>query len=361
MSSEELIAQLSALGSETERTYERRVSAIASTTSPESLAISLRAILEGHGDPDIRYAAFYTLCTLHRNNKNYGRLDHTIEHWRQQFGERPSFTHLYLLSQIVHIADSRDIESILESAFEDSNSHSGNSGYVHLFAGAVANTLDSGNDEQQDIAMPWLDKALAAARLAVRLEPTYAKFHATLARLASLKGDHATARREISQAVDLEDSSRIDYALRLSNYESFFIRFELRQSSVKALAAVNAARTDAQDHILGLRDEILMSSKPMADSLAEAKEQISALSTRNLEFLGFFAAILSFTLGSLQIAGSYSARDARLLIVALMGALLVAFSGFAILVGTADRAARVRMAFTAFSGILFILLSYLLP
>ena len=225
---------------------------------------------------------------------------------------------------------------------------------MHLFAGAVANVLDSGNDGQQTIAKRWLSEALDAARLAVSLDPTYAKFHATLARLASLDGDYDTARYEIDRAVDLEDSSRIDYALRINNYEFYRIRFELRQSSANALAAVNAARTDAQDHILALRDS-------MEDSLTDARKQVAALSAKNLEFLGLFAAILSFTLGSLQIATSYAARDARMLIVALMGALLVTFSGFAILVGVNEKAGRIRTAFVALGGLLFILLSYLLP
>lgn len=103
VSAKKLISRLACLGPETERAYERRVSAIASTTNPESLAESLRAILEDVTDPDTRYAAFYTLCTLHRNNKNYRQLDHTIQHWEHDFAARPSFTHLQLLSKIVHI------------------------------------------------------------------------------------------------------------------------------------------------------------------------------------------------------------------------------------------------------------------
>ena len=74
--------------------------------------------------------------------------------------------------------------------------------------------------------------------------------------------------------------------------------------------------------------------KEMESKQALLEEDTRSSLTKNMEFLGLFAGIVSFTIGGVSIAGAMADRSlvgAAGLIVVLMGALLGVFAGFGII------------------------------
>ena len=125
----------------------------------------------------------------------------------------------------------------------------------------------------------------------------------------------------IRQAILLEDSSRIDYAIRVNTYQLYRIRIQAKHQVEEAKSQIGA-------------DKI--------------REEISALKSAvvsNVEIIAFFAGIISFIIGSLSLAQGQTATDAALMIVTLMGCLVAAFSAFGAILHLHDRSTPKRPYF----------------
>jgi hypothetical protein len=77
-----------------------------------------------------------------------------------------------------------------------------------------------------------------------------------------------------------------------------------------------------------LEEQVAQARSQVEESVKRADDS----SIRNLEFLGFFAALISFTIGSIQLSAAQKAVGPAPLIVVLFGALLCAFAGFTFIV-----------------------------
>ena len=206
-----------------------------------------------------------------------------------------------------------------------------NAGVHHAFAIAVADIFEA--TELQRESRPessWLEKGEQAAMDALDLDPTYPKFHCTKGRILALRGNYEQALKEIAIAIDTENSKQADYALRIGNYRAYEQRIREKQRSEKQMALM-------QQQI----DSAKVLSETMEQSLQDMEEKQKALEdenraslTKNMEFLGLFSGIVSFTIGGISISGAVAERSivgAAGLIVVLMGALLVVFAGFGII------------------------------
>lgn len=167
----------------------------------------------------------------------------------------------------------------------------------------------------------WLEKAIDAADKATILERKYAKFYCTKGRLIAVAGRYDDGVSLVRVAIDLEDSALTDYAIRIGDYQYFLLRI---------LAAKNehVMRENMGGQLLALQGQVTRAESQVEDSVRRADDA----SIRNLEFLGFFAALISFTIGSIQISVPHKAADVATLIVVLFGSLLCAFAGFSFIV-----------------------------
>ena len=94
--------------------------------------------------------------------------------------------------------------------------------------------------------------------------------------------------------------------------------------------------------------------------LTAMEEQEKQSMVKNMEFLGLFSGIVSFTIGSLTITGAIadqSIQSAAGLIVVLMGALIGVFAAFGIVLhGIVKKKEAGRNIFVFILGILIIFL-----
>src|SRR4030095_6934489 len=65
-----------------------------------------------------------------------------------------------------------------------------------------------------------LDAALRAVDASIDEEPRYAKFHRTRGWLQFLAGDSEEGKQSFARAMDYEDSSESDYAIRIGSYQA---------------------------------------------------------------------------------------------------------------------------------------------
>lgn len=343
-------AALLGLPDELTREYEMRLTRLAQEADTPGLVKRLRQVLDDAIDEDTAYAAFYCLNVVYRRNRDYTLLEQLIVTNEARFGRRPTFRHLQVLFTIDRGVGKRK-EELIRWAFEDAEMNPSNAGYVHLFADVVASLAEESDaDLEREIVANWLSEALQAVDRAIRLDSRYAKYYATKARLLALSGQFHDSLELISTAIDMEDSTRPDYAIRLGEYQSRRLWIQARRSDhVFAQKGAEAALA-LEGRYASLRDE-----------LEKATKKIDESTVRNLEFLGFFAGLISFTIASIQIAASQTADDAIRLIIVLTGGLLVAFAGFgAILESSRLAGSIVRMGAVGAVGVAVVALGVLM-
>jgi tetratricopeptide (TPR) repeat protein len=235
-----------------------------------------------------------------------------------------------------------DVEQSLHRSRELVNEFPNNPGFLHLYADVVAT---AGELERETDKPPRdVDSALEFIQEAIVLHP-YAKSHETKARLLALKGHFRDALTCVEAAIDQEDSSHSDYAIRIGNYQFQRLRIQSMENDSRLRAKVEEYSTqfkskqdDAERKLTDAELKLEDAGGKLKDADGKLKEADRKLEElvgrlddsiyRNLTFLGFFAALISFTIGSLQFAVHIVPKEAAGLMIVLMGALLVAFSGF---------------------------------
>ena len=313
----------SSLGDDTSRTYELAISHLASrSTDRKALVNKLREVLADTQIPaDTRYAVFYLLVECLRYDKNISEMNKAIKEYESEFGTYPSYTHLRLLGEMqgdIGTMPDAELDQLIEDAFLDAQKINTNEGYPHLFADLVATACEKKRgDRLEELKHKWLQRAEDMANAAIKREPNYAKFYSTLGRLKALEGEYDEAHANIALAIDKESSDRTDYAIRIGGYQA---------------ALINTRAIEVEANTEQSRLEMLENMEAFSKELAAAKEEIEDSKTSNLEFLGFFTALISFTIGSLGLVQDATPLDAAGIIVVLAGALLLVFAGFTFII-----------------------------
>lgn len=365
----QLVEQLKGLHDETERIYEKEImnlAMIGQKTSfeqwaqlvldlPDDAPVSnVKDLLEHTGlgrenhfdnwvdelmtrseseDPEeekVTFAAFCIRIGQFRRNQDRTRENELMTQYRERFDCHPFFNHLLLMSMLDQDPVSRS-KRVLELADDNTRTMPSNAGVHHALAIAVADIFEA--TELTPELRPdakWLQRGIEASQEALELDPKYPKFHCTAGRLLALQGKHKEALKEISVAIDTENSKQSDYALRIGSYRMYYQRIQEKRHSVAMGREVQKQLDTAQE----LMGQMETSMKEMESKQALLEEDTRSSLTKNMEFLGLFAGIVSFTIGGVSIAGAMADRSlvgAAGLIVVLMGALLGVFAGFGII------------------------------
>jgi tetratricopeptide (TPR) repeat protein len=186
-----------------------------------------------------------------------------------------------------------------------------NAGVVHNFAETIASAYEESDVSTKSfIKNEWLEKANEAIDLAINLDSTYAKYYCTKGRLLAIEEKYDEAKESIRRAIDIEDSGKIDYVIRLGNYQYYLLLVQNNQYNKL------------------IDDQMIENQKTMNKTVEDIDNKLKETNIKNLEFLGFFAAIVSFTIGSIQIINNQTFESAMNLIIVLFAALLSVFSAF---------------------------------
>ena len=227
----------STLGHELDRSYETGLTKFSDANSAPACREVYLALLD-EADA-VAYPAFFCLCTIYRRVKDYEKLGKLLQA-HGHFSDHPSYNHLKIM-YLVHSESLYDYEEVLEGAYQDARRARGNSGYWHTFANAYATICENCEDEDlARIVRDWSDRALEAVNDVIGLEPDYAKYYSTKARILSTRGSYSEAIRLLQYAISIEKSDRKDYALVVANYQYYRLQIAMKQGESRLLSRLAA-------------------------------------------------------------------------------------------------------------------------
>ena len=284
-----------------------------------------RAILEGNAPGmdalspedhrDVRFGAFYVLCVYYRRQKEFSTLTKLVDSCGKDFSDEL----LYQFQKAVAMKSGFPTAQTLADAmdlFRDIMARQRAADNMPFFAQAYADTVACYYDELNPETLSkddrkTLNDAISMLYRATVIRSNYAKYYFTLAKLYRLTGDFELAKENIRKAIELEDSSQSDYALRINEFEILNSRIDLERA---------------------ISDEVRELKKMQAD-FAGMKNDIDKSKIDILSFLGFFTGIISFILGSFQLGESLEFSQRVQLMAVLLCCLMIAFSVFRLLIG----------------------------
>ena len=305
---------------ENERAFELGLTDLAKIEDDCNLESNLKSVIDSDVSENIKYCAFYCLAIRYRYNKDISEMKKLFSTYNNKFEHKDTYIHLFLL----HKVDARIKFNYgdIDQALLDSEKHSNNAGFIHLFSDIVATSYEKEYLEKDDWRFQnYVDKAIVAVEKAITLDEEYAKYYSTWARLLLLRGDckrddYRVALKKINEAIEKEKPRTATYVERLNEYQYHRMRILLEM--------------DTQS-IKNKQNEIIKEIDSKIRKVDSEMEKMKGGILKSVEFIGFFAGIITLAIGSFQVASGQPFYNAVMLIVALFGSLLCVFSGFGII------------------------------
>lgn len=320
-----LVERLAALPPETDPSY--GVAARALLSEPTATDEALAAVLEDASCPEqVRFNAFYCIQARAWRRKDLRSHRANTDRYQSVFGGHAMFYFMQAEYYASLDSDPANLDAALTFALESVQRLSTVPGVLHLAAEIIAELHE--RDPEADPRL--LLEGERFIRQAIALSHgTYPRYHATHARIATLRGAFSSARASIARAIEEEDSSGPEYALRVGDYQLIRSRIQHAQQT----------------------EQLRVRQKEATDELRRIRAQI-------LEIMGLLAAVIAFITTAANIAAGQPARSAAGLLTLAGGVTLLVFWGFhTLLVGTA---AAFRRAIPLVMGLILVLVGIVL-
>jgi hypothetical protein len=318
-SSDDIVGKLQAVSASAAmdtRDWETAVTRLATHLSAVEVAGLASLLTNSSGDRDLQYSVFFVLHIYYRRMRDMTSLSSLMAAFTLTFNDYPTFPHLNSMyfRQFNSLVETERALAEARLAMDRCPSHAG---ILNNFAEIVATM----GEEEHPIPSDVLDEALTSITRAITLGSGYPKFYATKGRLLALKAEYPDARRLIHQAINGEDPTEFDYALRVGDYQAHMLEVLVRKFSHELGEDIAKAKDDVQGHKTKVDESLVAQQKSVETTLNGAQ-------TSNIQFLGFFAALLSFVVGSTQILSHESSVVAEHLIIVLGGVMLLVLLTF---------------------------------
>lgn len=283
-------------------------------------------------DSDKRFAYFYILVVYYRRMKSNSKLGELITSFEKDYSKRP----LFLFSK---------------SSFElNKNTKQSCEMALMLAEECIEIIKNKGNDYDSEylgfynhystIIVRYLEKKYEIDRSKIELAKDYIwkciknkkdnpTYYVTLARLELNDYQYDSATTHVQYAIDIENDIG-----RISEYNDLLVKIEYQQT------------------IQDLEEK----SNQISQLVIQNQKLIEENKINILEYLGFFSGVMAFLITSANIAVS-NPDLAYKLILMMLGALLIGFSSFTMLIQK-DNYKIWRIVTTVCIGILLIILAY---
>lgn len=273
---------------------------------------------------DETFAAFYILVVYYRQMHNNAKLGKLIKENQESFSHKPLYIFscsAYELTQRTQDNYERALqlsEKCLEIIQNPNNDYDSEYvGFYNHYATVVIAFLEKKYDiepEKVKLAKKYIKKCIF-------LNDSYPTYYATLGKLEIFENQFESASNHIQKAIDLEEDRG-----RITEYNDLLVKIEYTKSMVEFVALV-------QDN----------------------KRLIEENKTNTLEYLGFFSGIMAFVITSANMVVSQPNIAIRIILL-MMGALIVGFASFILLLQT-NRSRIKYIASTIVIGVIIILFS----
>lgn len=292
------------------------------------------------------YFAFYVKHTFLRRNKKYEELKELENKFCYLYKQRPSFDILHLRLEI-NLPSMNDKER-LRFAFSLTERFPNNSGVLNDFCMLFSDVyeLNSSKDLREEIIRKYLEISKGYID-DVLINEKYSKFFWTKSRIYYI----------LSETEHNESQRTEYYNIALSSIKKAWMTEKNgKQYNVRIM-------TYRSCEIYIKNNFLLESSRREVDKLQEKQNEIiqdinnefNELKNNNLELLGLFVAIISFTIGTIQLNKQADFFSQACLIIVLMGGVLVVYGGLGIILH--GKKYPLRSFLVILIGILLIILS----
>ncbi|MBM7097553.1 hypothetical protein JSY36_17605 [Bacillus sp. H-16] len=304
------------LPNETLREFEVRVTSFA-TESEAGIIDTIDSLMEQDFLSDKQKFALFTIkANFYRRYKDHTYFLAYVKDFMGEYNHNPFYQHLLSMAYKAQTMNADYFREGIRYANMAAKSKMGRDhvGILHNFSEAVVIAMEENLD---DLPKKVIAEAFDDIKRVVEIDKDqYPKFFCTLGRwYAIYKKQYIEAKKLIEKAIDLEPSSGRNYALRIGDYQRSLLRIELLEAKELLNKKVNET------------SEIVKEAK---DEIKEAKSDLKGMKEDNLKILGFFTAILSVIIGSLQIISGQDFFEAALLIVVLCASLTIVSACFSI-------------------------------
>lgn len=290
----------------------------------------LHRIVKGSEDRKLAYIAFLSLVLLYRENEEVARLNLLFEEHGEEFREKSAYAYF---EGLMYKSNGAYLNSI--ASFEKSQRTMAvceNPNEMFHYAESIVTVLESGSNLENEETL--IDKGQKALAEAIELRPNFALYFATKARFLIYEERFKEAGVAVNEAIKLEERGH-DYQLRVAKYHQL-------ASIIQVKEEINLYRMQQIQFNEKLNDRLVTANSELADNVNTYKhdyeeqmkgtqQMLEDMKQQNLQMLGFFTAIISFTVGSIQIIKEQSFAGAALLLLVLAGVLLIAYAGFGFL------------------------------
>lgn len=243
--------------------------------------------LENKENEDLSFSLFYGWTKLLIRYECYTDFVKAM----QEYGEMFSNRRLYNVLQSTYYMHYPDEDSELlaiECAWNAVLQLNGHRGVHIQFVETVLVALEKGII----VDNKHVERARESVRKAIQMSPSYAKYYFFRGRLFAQDGQFEKAKKQIKKAIDLEVSGKADYSVKLTNYKYYLMYVE------------NLATTES------FKSEVRLLQDTSRKNLMQLDEQVKADRVKNIQILGFFAAIISLIIASVQIAAKMTFLNA---------------------------------------------------
>ncbi|MFM9372273.1 tetratricopeptide repeat protein [Streptomyces sp. Da 82-17] len=277
----------------------------------------LEELVGDDGDRTRAFNALYVLLARHRRALDGSRFRETYLRHSGRFADVPMRA---LLESDLALLDPMgpDLSAALRHAAVALAAYPGNLALVAHHARVLAEYGWSG----AEVAEADLRAALTQVERATEISPEQPRYRAVRAQLAALVGDFDTALASIQRAMDLEDSARSGYAVRVVEYHRIRADIVLRRETqaIRSGLRATADRLEA-----GMRTQV---DQAMQEARAHEQQEIGRLRSETLGSLGLLAAVIAFIVTSTQVAQDMPLHQALRLLAGLAGMLTLVFTAF---------------------------------
>ena len=266
-------------------------------------------------DDQIKFAVLFGLSSFYRRKKEYEQNNIFLNKYVSLFDEMkyPIINHLIFLNLMS--SQQNDFEYLIEIAEENCLKFPEHYGVLHAYADTVAS--EGSRIYGGDNVYNYVQEALDKVEQAIKMNKSYAKYYRTKGILLGLETKKIldeiekdkfiqitdrkielekklnNAEYYVYKAIRMEPSSESDYGIRLMDYRT--VLFDLKWIRTQIEMEVNR---------FYISKDLEEEKQYRDDEKQTFQNEIKEMQVHYLELLGLFATILTFTLGSYQIASA---------------------------------------------------------
>jgi tetratricopeptide (TPR) repeat protein len=312
------------------------------SASDQSIKEILLYILENEHNMEVRFRAFFGLTFYLRRQQNFSELKKVVDQYIHEFHQIPLHYHVLAL-MYKSLEDKQYLKPAMYYSRQAIQFLPDHVGVLHCFCESVVTALEEG----LEVEPSYIEDSQKFIDRVIDLSPLYGKFYCTKGRILAQQSNFLEAKKYILKAIDLEDDTSKDYMMRVSDYKNHLSLVKSRELIKRLEDGIKVTESRLDEAKQTIQSFEKGTTKKMED-----------LKTQNIQILGFFTAIISFIIASINLISSQSFLEAARLMLIFNGSTILSYIGFYLLFNQEEKS-FLKLLFVSSLGIGMMVVGFL--